>query len=169
MDTLEQSKQTKSSATKILDQTDLVRRLSKYGDVRIGGSYFTDLMSDADIDVSVAAKDPRGAALGFLNDIINDRVCEKYQYGDFEKFPRENRPKDHIVVLILQYDKRRWEIEVWFSKEHDKEQLSLEERLNSLPSETKRQIIERKCARAKSGQSKHELSSFDIYKDYIHG
>ena len=167
MNATDQSRQTKIDAAKILDQTGLINRLSKYGDARIGGSYFTDLMFDADIDITVATENPRESAIGFLNEAIKDRVCEKYQYGDFEKFGREDRPRDHIVVLMLQFNGRRWEIEVWFSKEHYKEQLVFEDRLKNLPYETKRKIINLKYKRVKSGISKHQLSSFDMYRDFL--
>ena len=167
MNNIDQSKQTKTDATNILGQTGLIKRLSKYGDARIGGSYFSDLMFDADIDITVATEDPRESAIGFLNEAIKDRMCEKYQYGDFEKFGRDNRPRDHIVVLILSFNSRRWEIEIWFTKEHYVEQLAIEDKLKSLPAETKRTIIDLKHKRAKSGISKHQLSSFDIYRDFL--
>jgi hypothetical protein len=167
MNATDQSRQTKIDATDILDQTCLINRLSKYGDARIGGSYFTDLMFDADIDITVATENPLESAIEFLNEAIKDRMCEKYQYGDFEKFGREKRPKDHIVALVLTFNGRRWEIEIWFTKEHYVEQLAIEDKLKCLPAETKHMIIDLKHKRAKSGISKHQLSSFDMYRDFL--
>jgi len=167
MDPVEFSKQTKAEAEEILGRTNLLALLGKYGDVRIGGSYFTDLMYGPDIDIAVATDDPRAAAVRFLNDAIEKRVFQKYQYGDFEAFPREHRPTDHIVVLILPFKERTWEIEIWFSKEHPRERTLLEEKLKSLPSETKREIIELKADRERSGLDKHALSSFQIYQKFV--
>jgi hypothetical protein len=161
------SNKTHEEADAILVNTKIVSLLSKSGDVRIGGSYYTDLMYGPDIDISVASTNPRESAIKFLNQIIKERSFQKYQYGDFENFPREDRPKSHIVVLILPFNNRRWEIEIWFVKEHPKEQIELEEKLKQLPHETKEKIIELKANRERSGTDKHLLSSFNIYKDFI--
>ncbi len=158
---------THEEADTILGSTKIVNLLSKLGNVRVGGSYYTDLMYGPDIDISVATNNPRESAIKFLNHIIKKRVFQKYQYGDFENFPRENRPKAHIIVLILPFNNRRWEIEVWFVKEHSKSQIELEEKLKQLPHETKVKIIEQKAKREKSGIDKHSLSSLDIYKKFI--
>ncbi len=158
---------TREEADEILNDTKIVSMLSGFGDVRVGGSYYTDLMYGPDIDISIATKDPRKSAIRFLSEIVQKRFFQKYQYGDFEKFPRENRPKAHIVVLILPFRGRQWEIEIWFVKEHSKEQIELEEKLNQLPHEKKAKIIELKAKRDESGMDKHSLSSFDIYKDFI--
>lgn len=161
------SKKTYEEARDILGRTMIIDILSKLGDVRIGGSYYTDLMYSPDIDISVATDSPRESAVKFLNQIIKERTFQKYQYGDFENFPRENRPKDHIIVLILPFNNRRWEIEVWFVKKHSESQIKLEEKLKQLPQEQKEKIVELKAKREKSGIDKHSLSSFDIYKDFI--
>lgn len=161
------SNKTHEEADSILDSTKIIDLLSKLGDVRIGGSYYTDLMYGPDIDISVTTNSPRESAVKFLNQIIKERSFQKYQYGDFENFPRENRPKDHIIVLILPFNNRRWEIEIWFVKKHSESQIELEEKLKQLPHDKKEKIIELKAKREKSGIDKHSLSSFNIYKDFI--
>lgn len=161
------SKNTRKEANAILDNTGIINTLSKFGDARVAGSYYTDLMYGPDIDISVAASNPRESAIKFLNQIIKTRSFQKYQYGDFEKFPRNNRPNSHIVVLILPFNDRQWEIEIWFAKEHSESQIELEEKLKRLPHVKKEQIIELKAKRERSGINKHTLSSFDIYKDFV--
>ena len=161
------SNKTHEEADAILASTKIIDLLSKLGDVRIGGSYYTNLMYGPDIDISVATSNARESAVKFLNQVIKEGAFQKYQYGDFESFPRENRPKDHIVVLIIPFNNRRWEIEVWFTKNHYDDQVKLEEKLKQLPHSTKEAIIERKARREQSGVDKHSLSSFEIYQDYI--
>lgn len=167
MDLIKTSKQTRIKAEKILTRTNLVGLLSKYGDVRIGGSYFTDLMYGPDIDITVVTKTPRESALNFLREVMKRKYFQKYQYGDFETFPREHRPKDHIVVLILPLKNVKWEIEVWFSKKHYQNQIKLEEKLKNLPLKTKLKIIKLKAQRDKSGKDKYVLPSFQIYKNFV--
>jgi L-rhamnose isomerase len=167
MNHLETSKQTKLEAEEILNQTKLITLLNKYGEVRVGGSYLTDLMYGPDIDITIATENPREAVVKALNEIINNKICQKYQYGDFETYPRENRPQDHILVLILPFKNRQWEIEIWFTKNHYPEQIELEEKLKNLPLETKEKILELKANRDNSGIDKHTLSSFKIYKDFV--
>lgn len=163
----EQSQQTKQEATEILEKTGVLTLLNDFGDVRIGGSYYTDLMFGPDIDITVATKTPRESATHFLQEVIATEQFQKYQYGDFESHSREGRPKDHIIVLILPYKDRKWEIEIWFKKEHNQEQIDLEQKLIDLPEEKKKEIIKRKASRENQGQDKHELSSYVIYLDEL--
>jgi len=167
MNSITFSNRTHEEAETILANTKIIDSLSKLGDVRIGGSYYTNLMYGPDIDISVATSNPRESAIEFLNHIVKERSFQKYQYGDFESFSRENRPKAHIIVLILPFNNRRWEIEIWFFKEHCESQIELEEKLKQLTHDKKEEIIELKAKREKSGIDKHSLSSFDIYKDFI--
>ena len=167
MNQIKFSIKTRKEADEILGKTKIINLLSQTGNVRVGGSYYTDLMYDPDIDITVATSNPRIAAIGFLNQIINKRSFQKYQYGDFEKYPRKNRPKAHIVVLILTFNNRKWEIEIWFTKKHFKEQIVLEEKLKLLPQNKKAEIIKLKAKREKQGLNKQSLPSFDIYKTFI--
>jgi len=167
MNPLKISNQTYQEATDILEQTKVIDHLSKFGDVRVGGSYFTDLMYGPDIDITLASDNPKKSAVDFLAKMIKQQSFQKYQYGDFESFPRTNRPKDHIVVLILPFNNRKWEIEVWFVKNHFEKQIDLETKLKQLPQDKKNEIIQLKHQREVSGTDKHKLSSFDIYQKFI--
>jgi hypothetical protein len=167
MDPIKFSSKTHQEATIILDQTKIIDLLSQLGDARIGGSYYTDLMYGPDIDITVATNSPRKSAIKFLSQIINKRSFQKYQYGDCENFPIKKRPKGHIVVLILPFNDRRWEIEIWFAKKHFKDQIKLEEKLKQLSPGTKAKIVRLKAKREKLGLNKHSQSSFDIYKDFV--
>lgn len=167
MNATEIYKNTKEEANQILTTTDIVTILADFGDVRIGGSYLTNLMYGPDIDITVATNTPRQSAVNFLHTIVEKRLFQKVEYGDFEKYPRKNRRHDHIVVLALEHNSRKWEIEIWFTKEHYKDQIELEEKLIKLPSNTKAQIIEAKYDRDQKGLGKHALSSLEIYKQFV--
>ena len=167
MNYLEQSKKTKEEANFIFENTKILEILEKFGEYRIGGSYFLDLMYSPDIDINVKTENPRESAINFLSEIISKRLFQKYQYGDFEKFPRKNRPKAHIIVLILELNNRKWEIEIWFDKEFNQENIDFEEKIKALPKEKKELILKKKELREKSGLDKHNLSSFEIYKEVL--
>lgn len=161
------SQQTHKEANEILSDTKVLDILANYGDVRIGGSFLTGLILGPDIDITIATNNPRESATKFVNEIIQKRLFQKVEYGDFEKFPRKNRNQDHIVVLVLEYEKRKWEIEIWFTHHHYEDQIELEEKLIKLPANIKSQIIKAKYERDQKGLDKHALSSFEIYKKFL--
>jgi hypothetical protein len=167
MNALIYSKQIKVEAEEILESTKLLKILQEHGDVRVGGSFAMDLMYDPDIDLTIACENPAKSAIQFLNTVIQKQLFQKYQYGDFENHPREGRPKDHIIVLILPYKERVWEIEIWFKHGHNKEQIVLEKKIMQLPQEVKEGIIQRKADRELEGLDKHTLSSYEIYQEAL--
>ena len=167
MNPLKISRQTKSDADEMLASKNLLSILAKYGVTRVGGSYFMDLMFDPDIDIDVATDTPRESATQFLNEVIEAKLFQKYQYGDMENYPRDNRPKDHIIVLILPFNGQKWEIEIWFTRALNPEQATYEQKLKDLPRDKKDEIVAKKAKRSDDGINKHQLSSMDIYRQYV--
>jgi len=164
----EYSKNIKSIAQEILDKTNIVKILNKYGEVIIGGSYKYDLMWGPDIDINVICKDTRESSVATLSELIDLRLFQKYEYGDFVKFPRENRIKSYIMPLILPYNNQKWEIEVWFFDEYPTRQQEIDELIDkNLTEESKETILKLKQQRDESGDSKHAISSTDIYKQVL--
>jgi hypothetical protein len=157
------SKQVKGIADKILSKTDLVNILGEFGEVIVGGSYKYDLMWGPDIDIVVKCEDPRKASKGALQKLIELRLFQKYEYGDFVKFNREDRPESYIMNLRLPYANQKWEIETWFFSKIPENQTDelIETKLNE---ENKITILEMKKKRDESGNTKHQLSSSEIYK-----
>ncbi|MEI7579180.1 MAG: hypothetical protein WCJ58_04035 [bacterium] len=164
---LEISLSVHKEAETILKKTDVINYLKPFGNIRIAGSYYTELMYNPDIDLAVVSANPRQSALEFLQLMIGKKLFQKCEYGDFELFPIANRPKSQIVVLVLPYKGKRWEIEIWFVKEFDKKQLIFEEQLKRLPQNIKAEIIQRKIDRERSGLDKKALSSYQIYQNYV--
>ena len=167
-DVLEFSKKTKADAVGLLDHTNLISILKKHGDVIIGGSFKYDLMWGPDIDIVVICKKTREASLQALNEVVEAKLAQKYEYGDFVTFKREKRPQSYILNLRLPYCDRKWEVEIWFFEEIPTDQketgLLIESKLNE---KNKLEILRMKEEREREGITKHSLSSVDIYKKIL--
>lgn len=161
------SQNQKQKAEKLLAETKIIEILEKFGKVRLGGSFFTNLMSlNNDIDITVVSEDRKGASVGFINYVTQHRLFQKFEYGDIEKFPRKNRPNDFIVVLKLEHKGSIWEVEIWFKSFFDKSVIELEEKLVKLDEEIRKKILTEKFKRDRYS-NKHKLPSYEIYKKYI--
>ena len=167
-DILEFSKKTKDDATFLLKNTDLINILKKYGEVIVGGSFKYDLMWGADIDITVVCQNTRKSSLEALNKVIESKLAQKYEYGDFVTFKREKRPESYILNLILPFNARRWEVEIWFFNKESNDQKEVDDLMKTkLNEKNKLAILKMKEKRERSGLSKHALSSFDIYKKIL--
>lgn len=166
-DILEFSKKTKSDAVTLLNQTDLINILSKFGKVIIGGSFKYNIMWEADIDITVICQNTRKSSLETLNKVIEDKLAQKYEYGDFVTFKRDKRPESYILNLILPFNNRKWEIEIWFFNELPDGQKEIDNLMEKLSEKTKLTILKMKEKRERTGLTKHSLSSFDIYKKVL--
>lgn len=167
-DILEFSKKTKTEAVAMLEQTKLIDILKKYGEVVINGSFKYDLMWGPDIDITVICQNTRKSSLGVMNEVIEAKLAQKYQYGDFVTFKMEKRPESFILNLILPYCDRKWEVEIWFFEEILVSQKEIDGLIKSkLNEKNKLIILKMKEKRERSGLSKHSLSSFDIYKKVL--
>jgi hypothetical protein len=90
---LKESKQTKIRASKLLDEKNILNILSQVGNPLIIGSYALELMVDPDIDIVVQTDFPRQKAKEALDIFIEKETVQKYEFGDFVKFPRAGRPQ----------------------------------------------------------------------------
>lgn len=60
------------------------------------------------------------------------------------------------------------EIEIWFFKDIDKEEIEFKNKLKKiLTPEIRLEIIRKKDEREKGGLDKHKLSSFEIYQSFL--
>ncbi|MEI6237605.1 MAG: hypothetical protein WCP03_03335 [Candidatus Saccharibacteria bacterium] len=100
-----------------------------------------------------------------LKELLDLRLFQKYEYGDFVQFPRDGRPKAYIMPLILPFDGQKWEVEVWFFTEYPSNQLETDNLIaNSLTDDSKEIILSMKKQREELGDTKHKISSTEIYK-----
>lgn len=159
------SKQIKRLADELLSKTGLINILNEFGEVIVGGSYKYDLMWEPDIDIVVKREDPRRASKEALHKLIEFKLFQKYEYGDFVKFKMEGRPESYILNLKIPYAGQKWEIEIWFLREIPEKQTETDELIKtSLNEVNKITILEIKKKRDQSGNTKHQLSSTEIYE-----
>ena len=161
------SKRTKAQADHILTSTNLIHTLEAFGNVFINGSYPLDIMYGPDLDIIVATDDIRASSQKAIKKLIEQENFKRYEYGDFVKFPQEKRPQGYIVALKTTVENVEWEIEIWFLPSFKKERdylLWVKEKLNET---TRLKILKAKHERNISGKSKHDLSSFEIYKQIL--
>lgn len=161
------SKKVKAQADQILSSTNLVHTLEEYGQVFINGSYTLDLMYGADLDIIVATDDIRDSSQNAVKKLIEQEAFQKYEYGDFVKFSREGRPKGYIIVLKTEVDGVKWEVEIWFLNSFEEQKKSLLEIKEKLDESARINILRAKYERDVSGKSKHDLSSFEIYRQAL--
>lgn len=161
------SQDIKNQATKILDSTGILEILKKHGKVFLVGSYPLDVMYGPDIDIIVESGDTRKSAVETLNEIVDKELFRKVEFGDFVKYPLEDRPKGYILVLKAVVENVKWEIEIWFL-EDAKEQIKHFDFVKSkITDENRLEILMAKHLREMSGKDKKSLSSFKIYEDVL--
>ena len=158
------SQNIKKQADLILKKTQLVESLSRFGTVHIIGSYPMDLMYNPDIDIIVTSKDIRASSLKALEAILQKRICQKIEYGDFVKFKRVKRPAGYIMVLKIISKGVLWEVEIWFLPSAQKEEKFMEKVMQQLTPEKKKLILEFKHLINQNHISKHQISSSNIYR-----
>jgi hypothetical protein len=164
---LKYSQNTKAIATFLLKQLDIINILSKYGNPLIIGSYELNLMFDKDIDIVVESNNPKNSATIILEKLIKKEVAQKYQFGDFVKFPRKNRPEGYIINLFIVHENLNWEIEIWFFCDIKNYIEQLEKYKKLVTDKHKIQILRKKYLRFLEGKTKFQKSSFEIYNDVL--
>lgn len=161
------SSNTKRQAKTLLESTKLLDILKKFGDVHLIGSYPLNIMYGPDIDIIVETKNIRRSSVDALQEIVEKSLFRKIEYGDFVKFPTENRPVGYILVLKAVVEGVKWEVEVWFLEDASK-QLNYNKLLGSQLTEQNRiEILKAKHLRETSNTSKHKLSSYEIYQQIL--
>lgn len=164
---IRKSKHTKQVADKILKSTNLINILSKFGDTKIIGSYKYNLMYGPDLDIIVETAKPRISSFNALTELIQTESFAKYEYGDFVKFPIVNRPHGYIIVLKIEVERVKWEIEIWFLSKNEYPQSDLDSLMANLTENQIVKILKLKHERDESGINKNNLSSMEIYNKVL--
>ncbi len=167
MDVIKFSQKTKQEAEALLKYGNVLDVLSKYGEVAPTGSFKYDLMWGPDIDLFVITDKPHEASKNALKDLIEQGKFQKYQLGDFIKFPLKNRPQGMIVVLVHEFEGRRWEIEIWFQESLPESNKNFDKLLAGISKEQRKTILNLKYQKELGGLSKQELDSAAIYKGVL--
>lgn len=161
------SKQTRKNATNLIKKLNIMDILSEVGTPLIIGSYELDLMIDNDIDIVVQSNNTKESAVNALNKFISAEIVQKYEFGDFVKFPRNNRPQGYIVNLLIKDTHTKWEIEIWFFNDIKEYKKQIEKYRIDIKDNHRLEILKRKYLRSLEGKIKHEKSSFEIYNDVL--
>lgn len=167
MDVLKFSNETKQTADELLKYGNVLETLAKYGNPVVTGSYKYDLMYGPDIDIIVLSDNPQETSFGALKDFIGQRNFRKYQLGDFVKFPIDGRPQGFIVVLILEFQGRKWEIEIWFKTYLTEDDKYFDKLLSTISPEFRKIILEIKNQRENAGLLKNKLRTATIYEGVV--
>ncbi|USN45477.1 MAG: hypothetical protein H6502_05525 [Candidatus Woesearchaeota archaeon] len=163
MDLLAHAQKMRSQAKFLLEDSKALAILNQVGNVSVCGSYKHDLMYDPDIDLFVRTDTPRESSLQALELLLQEKNFQKYEYGDFVDHPRPNRPSGYIICLRKEIEGVKWEIEIWFLSDEKPDCL---ENVDITP-EKQLEILQAKHDRSQSSTSKHEMSSFEIYKKIL--
>lgn len=164
---LQLSHQTQKTAERLLAEKGVMEILSKIGQPMLIGGYALDLMIEEDIDIVLETKSLKESACQALNNFIALDIVQKYELGDFVKFPRTGRPNGFIVNLKTNYTQAKWEIEIWFLKDKSFYEGQLLHYKSQLTAQSRIEILRKKYERRRAGISKHELSSKEIYDNVL--
>jgi len=153
-------------ADALLKKTDLIKKLSKYGEVRISGSYDLNLMMDGDIDLFVINKNfSKKKSVHILQDLIIKNDFGGYLYYDWSTRSHIGFPKGYYIGLKTEFKKRKWKVDVWLVNETFK---PTEKLVNSIKSKLNKKNIST-ILRLKYNAKKQGLNlrSSDIYKKVL--
>lgn len=161
------SNKIKMQADYIMESTNLISTLGAFGNVFVHGSYPLNIMYGPDIDIVVTTDDIRNASLDAFKKLVELRQFQKFEYGDFVKFPREKRPQGYIIVFKTTVEDIKWEIEIWFLNSSAKERENFEWLKERINENTRKEILKAKHLREATGKTKHQLSSHELYKQIL--
>jgi hypothetical protein len=153
-------------ADALLKKTDLIKKLSKYGEVYISGSYDLGLMMDGDIDLFIINKNiDKKKSVGILNNLIAEDDFNGYLYFDWTKRKHIGFPKGYYIGLKTNFRDRKWKIDIWLVNDIYKptEKLMSFIKLN-LNEKNKKTIL---ALKYKVKTKNLDLRSSDIYKKVL--
>lgn len=162
------SKQIKGEADLLLEKTNLLFLLSKYGKVFIRGSYELDLMVDGDIDIYIVAKKfNKDLAINLLNKLIERNDFRGYMFYDFVNRRKKGFPKGYYIGLKTKIALRKWKVDIWLIKSMDNISDKFMKKITNNLSEEKRNIILHLKKTIK--EKRIELPSYVIYEAVTDG
>lgn len=154
-------------AEALLKKTELIKKLSKHGEVLISGSYDLNLMIDGDIDLFVINKNiNQQKSVNILKELIERDDFNGYLYYDWTKRKHEGFPKGYYIGLKTDFRKRKWKVDIWLLKARYKPTDKLMNFIRSNLNEKNKKII--LDLKYKAKLKNLNLKSSDIYKKVLY-
>lgn len=166
-------------AARILEDTQLEKVLSEFGEFALEGSYIYRTMVDRDIDCHMVLRDglslsyeTRAAVMAKLMEIPNLRGI---QMADLHHFPSGAKHQiDGIwygLSVISKDTNERWNIDVWILTPDSATETdpALTERLLNLTDKERDAIVAIKQAALDAGQEEKGRTSVEIYRAVLYG
>jgi hypothetical protein len=166
MNLLEQSKKWHAEADDLLEKSDLIGTMSKFGQVFNSGSYAYDLMLGPDIDFLMVCESPEISAKNLLMSLIGQRYWNGYKFYDWENFrsPKHpDYPRAYYVGTKVTFSEHRWQTDIWLVNKYPKD-IDDSWITEGSKGHKKEIILALKEAR---NNSDFNASSFDIYDAVI--
>ena len=163
-------------AKRLMEQTRLIKSLSRIGRVEIGGSFSYRLMVDRDIDIHVLTLPDEDSLLlrakacqELLQSISN---IQKLKLVDFVNHPRDStKPRGIWVGLTIDFNGHVWNIDVWLIESEvdlgmQDGHLTIREvdELTLLSDHERADIL---LMKQKNNDSDHRIPSVEIYRTYL--
>jgi hypothetical protein len=112
---LKLSKKYKRQADNLLQKTQLLKFLQKYGQIQIIGSYAYDLMLSGDIDIHIVnPKFTKKKVIKILNELLNQKQFYAQLFYDFIRRRRPGFPRGYYIGLKTLFGGNKWKIDLWF-------------------------------------------------------
>ncbi len=154
----------------LLNEIKLLEFLSKFGEVEIGGSFDSGVMTWRDIDLGVIADELRDENyweivkfLYYLKDYYHSLYIQ-----DFRKSDNPNSLKGLYIGLKIKYLNNFWKIDVWYVNPRKENELNFNDWLKkNLTNKNKKIILEIKSLIHDNPKYRKEIFSVDIYKAVI--
>lgn len=137
-------------AKNLISNLKVLEILKKYGTPLVIGSVAQEVVCKRDIDIVIETTNLRDTSKKILYEFIGNENFKKIQYGDFIKFPRNNRPRGFIInIFVDDIEGNPWEFEIWILNDikNYKEELK---KLNHRSQEEKNDIIIEKFRNSKN-------------------
>lgn len=164
MNYLERQNNLHQDAEGIIQDINLVGLLSKYGELKIVGSYALELMAWEDIDVLVKGEPNYDKFLEVVNVLFKKENVYSLNIQDFRKSIYPDRPQGiYCGIKYLKSKDTFWKIDIWFLPESSAEDV-VEEVKNKLTDETREIILTIKNEMREKTKHGKEVSGMDVYK-----
>ena len=157
-------------ATELLESTQLLNKLEKFGRLVLGGCFVYGTMVDEDIDISLIV-DENNIFYEFRKHIMDllleieglDGIAMTDRYHN----PKDKAPKGIWFGPIVNYKKRKWNIDIWLVTQNETSShhnSPLHQKMLNITEEQRKTILKIKHEALMSSNKEKGTTSAKIYK-----